>query len=259
MRLGQEPKGIVGVGIAGERSENDGDPCVTVTFDKLIEKSTDEPYIDLQALRKGKFNEVEWTNQNLAVRVPGTVSRALEKHLWGEDHASARSRVSGTRARVSRAQAKEPDSAETAQLAESLASGAGFGDPETNRLVESAAVIRVTEHYRKRGWEVLDVSREKRGYDLECIKGRATQHVEVKGVAGDRQAINLTENERRQAAEDRAFVLVIVTSALLNPTLHIYTAEEMFSGFEIVPMVHRAVLRGQARRPARSAGHERPR
>lgn len=226
LRLGKEPKGIVGVGTAIDDAEKRDDPAVKINFYIL----QDEPYISLQDLGQAPYNQVAWANQSLAVRIPATVSRALDEYLL---------------ARASSTNVKGTDDAEAAGMAESLVSGAGFGDPERNRMVETAAVSKVTAHYRKQGWRVLDVSSEKRGYDLECIKGRVTQHVEVKGVTGDRQAVMLTENERHQAKEDRAFVLAVVTSALSEPNLHMYSAEDMFSQFEITPMIHRAVLRGQ--------------
>lgn len=49
-------------------------------------------------------------------------------------------------------------------------SGAGYGDPETNRKVERAAVSFVTEWYEGRGWKVETVEAMKCGYDLSCTK-----------------------------------------------------------------------------------------
>src|SRR5258708_7353942 len=63
--------------------------------------------------------------------------------------------------------------------------GSGFGDPETNRRVEEAAVAFVTESYKKRGWRIISVESERRGYDLHCQKARTEECVEVKGVQGE--------------------------------------------------------------------------
>ena len=236
LRLGKEPKGIIGAGTALSDAEKGEDPAVEVRFDHLQET----PYIILDSLNAHPFNreKVDWANQSLAIRIPAGLWQELDAHLPSGGRAATQSGEGST-------DDKGTNGDEAYRRAESLASGAGFGDPETNGLVESAAVIRVTDHYRKRGWKIMDVSRENRGYDLECIKGRETQHVEVKGVAGGRQEVILTENERRHATGDRDFVLAVVTSALLEPDLHLYSAEEMFSRFVITPMSHRAILRDQ--------------
>jgi hypothetical protein len=43
--------------------------------------------------------------------------------------------------------------------------GAGFGDAATNKLVETAAVLHVSNHYSARGWDVESVERLRCGYE----------------------------------------------------------------------------------------------
>lgn len=68
--------------------------------------------------------------------------------------------------------------------------GAGFGDAETNGLVEAAAMRAATEQYAE--WEFDDVSSAKCGWDITFRSGDKELHVEVKGVSGYKPKIFLT-------------------------------------------------------------------
>lgn len=106
--------------------------------------------------------------------------------------------------------------------------GAGYGNPVTNKIVEEAAVAMVTAHYEALGYDVEDVGSQKLGWDLTCssrINGLV--RVEVKGVAGQDPSILLTRNELRSAREDKYWELAMVTSALTDPSLAIYTADDV--------------------------------
>lgn len=137
-------------------------------------------------------------------------------------------------------------SSEVEQLSieQPLKVGAGFGDPETNRKVERAAVSFVTDWYESEGWTVESVEAEKCGYDLLCRNGAKENHVEVKGVQGELVSFIITAAEVRQAQKDSDFVLCVVTSALTeNPKLNLYDAESFVSDFELSPLSYRAFLR----------------
>lgn len=98
--------------------------------------------------------------------------------------------------------------------------GAGFGDPESRRAVELAAVDAVIAHYR--GWQVTDVSNRNLGWDLTIVSVSGEEHhVEVKGVGGSAPSILLTHNEARAAREDAAWRLAVVTRALADPRVHV--------------------------------------
>lgn len=126
-------------------------------------------------------------------------------------------------------------------LEQLIKSGAGFGNPETNRKVERAAVSYVVKWYEARGWKVVSVESEKRGYDLICSKGTITEHVEVKGVQGIQPSFIVTTNEVRQAHNNSRFVLCIVTSAISDsPKISRVSGREFISRFVLSPLAYRA-------------------
>jgi hypothetical protein len=92
-----------------------------------------------------------------------------------------------------------------------LKKGAGFGSPESNKLVEAAAVKVFIEAYGD--WALTDRQKEKIGYDFEARKGRRVRHVEVKGAAGPLQQFPISVNEVACAKTDSLWRLFIVTSA----------------------------------------------
>lgn len=118
--------------------------------------------------------------------------------------------------------------------------GGGFGDSESNHEVEQAAIDAVMGWFEGEGWEVESVEAERRGYDLECSKGRRKQHVEVKGIAGSNHEFFITANEVHCAERDRHFLLSVVTDALGEPLIEDYTGPEMLECFDLEPTQFRA-------------------
>lgn len=122
--------------------------------------------------------------------------------------------------------------------------GAGFGDPLQNHRVERAAVAVVTCRYADAGWEVESVEHAGCGYDLNCRRGHAVEHVEVKGVQGDQQEFFLTAGEFCRAQDDPAFVLVVVTSALSEaPVVNTYRGSQFLTVFRLDPVQYHAALK----------------
>lgn len=117
-------------------------------------------------------------------------------------------------------------------------SGAGFGDSETNRLVEQAAMRAAIEHHE--GWEAEDVSREKCGWDITFRRSLDERHIEVKGVSGQRPKVLLTRNEVAVAKRDRRWSLLVVTRALAAPEVHEFSAAAVLDVLE--PFVYVAEL-----------------
>lgn len=74
--------------------------------------------------------------------------------------------------------------------------GGGFGNAEQNARVEQAAMFAVKRDYRSRGWTVQSREAEKLGYDLQCSRGSAVHHVEVKGVSGPDCSFEVTAKRR---------------------------------------------------------------
>jgi len=122
-------------------------------------------------------------------------------------------------------------------------SGAGFGGPSDNKIVEEAAIAAIKTQYEGGGWIVRSVERERCGFDLECHKGTTTENIEVKGVRGTEQSFIITAGEVRQAQTNPKFVLIVVTSALsLSPIITRYSGVEFFRHFRLSPLQYQAVL-----------------
>ena len=119
--------------------------------------------------------------------------------------------------------------------------GAGFGDPETNRLVEKAAVRRVTRELKAKGYAVVSREKDREGYDLDATRKGKTLHVEVKGIAGSELAFGITWGEMNRAKEDAAFRLHAVTDAretALAKT-HRFTGAQLLARFKSEPIAYR--------------------
>jgi hypothetical protein len=102
---------------------------------------------------------------------------------------------------------------------------AGFGDPESNREVELAAMSFTDARYAIDGWIVEDVSALNCGWDVTVTKGPQQRHLEVKGVSGPVPKVLVTRNELRFAGEDLDWLLVVVTDVLTSPSSHEYGPE----------------------------------
>jgi hypothetical protein len=116
-------------------------------------------------------------------------------------------------------------------------SGAGFGNAETNPLVEKAAVSKVTRLLRSRGFTVVSRERECIGYDLDARKGRKELHVEVKGVSGAGLQFPITAAEVKHAQADARFRLMVVTNARNgNAQVHEFTGSRLTRCFRLTPL-----------------------
>ncbi len=83
--------------------------------------------------------------------------------------------------------------------------------------------------------------RDKIGYDLEATKGRGELHVEVKGVSGAALKFPITSNEVKQATNDKAFRLMVVTQALTSAAkIHEYRGEALERRFKLSPIAYYA-------------------
>ena len=131
--------------------------------------------------------------------------------------------------------------------AKARSQGAGFGSAASNEEVESAAMRAARAWYERRGWDVVDVSREGIGYDLRCFRRGREEHVEVKGVKGDKEDFLMWFTEKNRADADDEFVVFVVTNALSpRPKLHRYNRTEFAGKFRLKPIQFRAALREDA-------------
>jgi hypothetical protein len=109
-------------------------------------------------------------------------------------------------------------------------SSPSFPDIETRKRIEVLAVYHVTDHFEKMGYRVTDRQKDNCGYDLLIEKEDAALKIEVKGTSGVEKRFFLSRNERYKSA-DPLWRLAIVTGALSNPSIDIFTSWEMDSIF----------------------------
>lgn len=115
--------------------------------------------------------------------------------------------------------------------------GAGFGKPDSNGLVEAAAIAAAKRHLKGKGYRVRSREREKIGYDLDATKGTQKLHVEVKGVSGDGCSFIITQNEVATARIDPLFRLLVVSSARSRrPVISEFKGTELDLQFGLTPI-----------------------
>jgi hypothetical protein len=130
-------------------------------------------------------------------------------------------------------------------------SGAGFGDSETNPLVEKAAIRKVTQLLEQRGFMVKSRERDSIGYDLDARKGRTEIHVEVKGISGKAIQFPITRNEVSRAKYDPSFRLFVVTEARKEyPQVYEFDGRDVHRRFILQPISYMAARKSL---PARKA------
>lgn len=114
--------------------------------------------------------------------------------------------------------------------------GGGFADPATRRAVELAAVEFVWTYFESQGYTIYDYQRDNLGYDLLAVKPDSTLKLEVKGTDGVAPRFFLTRNERKCAALNADWRLVLVTSARTAPQLQTLTIQEVERTFNLDPL-----------------------
>jgi hypothetical protein len=82
------------------------------------------------------------------------------------------------------------------------------------RAVELRAVAVAGCRLEAEGWDVEDISAEKRGYDLHAERDGEERHVEVKGTTGSGASVLLTPNEVRHCRTNPAHTVLAVVSEI---------------------------------------------
>lgn len=211
----------------GDLLADDRDLLAEATLEFLASRPhTPSPYPDWLVVRSFDAGVLRWWNDHLGGPFPSRTTQRLQT-LRGDvyDFLDDLGRI-----------VKEPGQyspVHVAPLGESVddafeqlhkrtiqvsPSGAGFGDAETNRLVEVAAMGAAIAHYHD--WEPYDVSSSRCGWDITFRRGGNELHVEVKGVSGQRAKVLLTRNEVAVARADQQWSLLVVTRALVSPQVH---------------------------------------
>ncbi len=238
MKLGKEPRGIVASGWVvkpeGYKPVRKGsavyedshwDPkrrgkmalYVDIDFDVALDPAEVLPW---RTLRSDVDSQMNWAPENSGVTVGEKVARRLEK-AWSQ-HVAQRRKLR----KLSEAEG-----------------GAGFGNWEENRRVEEKALKVVERHYKSKDWHVVDVSKQKRGYDLVCRRGGAEEHVEVKGVSGRRVQFLITRNELNTWKRDGEYVVAVVTDVFNRARIHTLRGRKGRERLEMKPAVYIARLR----------------
>lgn len=114
--------------------------------------------------------------------------------------------------------------------------GGGFADPETRRAVELAAISYVIQVLDTNGFVVEDCQSANLGYDLLARKDRKDFYYEVKGTDSVAPRFFITRNERKYSVHNKNWRLAVVTSARSNPTLEVFTANELNKRFTFDPL-----------------------
>lgn len=89
-------------------------------------------------------------------------------------------------------------------------------------LVEKSAITMCWKHYERLGYEVKSVEKDNVGWDLEAKIDKSRLRIEVKGLSGKGQQIELSPNEYTAlTALATDYRLAIVSDALSTPQLRI--------------------------------------
>jgi hypothetical protein len=97
-------------------------------------------------------------------------------------------------------------------------------DPLKRIEVEKKAVLHVTKHYRKLGYQIESFEKDNVGWDLLATNNKTQLKLEVKGLSGNTISTELTPNEYLYLNGDKKFYrLCIVTKALTKPFLRIFS------------------------------------
>lgn len=115
--------------------------------------------------------------------------------------------------------------------------GAGLGNAKNNRLVEKAAIRKVTKALIDQGYTVISREKENLGYDLDASNAATLLHVEVKGISGNELQFPITVNELNQSKKDPNFYLFAVTLAgTKNAVIHRFSGALLQKKFRFKPI-----------------------
>lgn len=88
-------------------------------------------------------------------------------------------------------------------------------DTDLRKSIEISAMVAVASYFEDRGFTIVDVHKENKGWDLEACKGAKVLQLEVKGTQYDFNTIELTPNEYMQLKKNKkTYRLCIVSNSL---------------------------------------------
>ena len=113
--------------------------------------------------------------------------------------------------------------------------GGHYGDAETRKAVEEAAIKVVWKYLEDNGYTVKDRQSDNCGYDLYAQKGKNFILAEVKGTDSSQPRFLLSRNERAHSETDAGWRLFVVCKTRTSPKIRQYTADEMEAAFSFSP------------------------
>ncbi len=115
--------------------------------------------------------------------------------------------------------------------------GGSFGDPESRRKVERAAINFVSTHFSEQRFQVRSREKENCGYDLLAERGSEVLFLEVKGTSLSVPRFFISRNEYQCATRHPAeWRLVVVSNALTSPTMVVLTPGQMEEHYKFEPL-----------------------
>ncbi len=96
-------------------------------------------------------------------------------------------------------------------------------DAELRKKIEVTAMDIVAEHFENLGFEIRDVHKENKGWDMEAIKGKRLFLLEIKGTQNEFNTIELTHNEYKQLnSNSKSFRLCVVSFVFTSRKLDVF-------------------------------------
>ncbi len=125
--------------------------------------------------------------------------------------------------------------------------GGGFGDAETNRKVELAAIRATKRYLRQHGYRKIQEPWKtgKPGYDLRAARPSRPMDellVEVKGTRDDVPAFIITAREYNSRLDPR-WRFAMVTAALSRPRVTLMRSSGFARAFALNPLIYRGTPR----------------
>ncbi len=106
-------------------------------------------------------------------------------------------------------------------------------DAHRRQLIEQAAVGLCRTYYEELGYQIVSKEKENLGWDLEASFESLFWRIEVKGLSGLQQLVELTANEYSALNEHRDnYRLCVVTQALDDPQIDIFLYSQANSRWE---------------------------
>ena len=108
-------------------------------------------------------------------------------------------------------------------------------DKDQITQIEQAAIYATVAYFEKRGYKVVSVEKDNRGWDLEATKNGEYLLIEVKGHIGNVIQFELTPNEYAQLqANSSSYRVCVVRNALEDSKVEVYMPSNSHGAWSLV-------------------------